>query len=239
MITILCPSRGRPHRLREMLDSVEDTVERPNGVEVIVGLDEDDPLKDEYYEAIDAARRPIAVWTHVGGPRPVYMSDVYNAMMAGPLFRGDVVCYCADDVQFGARGWDTYVQDAFKANPVLLLYDSGQDRDDCPIHGFVSKASCDALGFLFPTGYEHGYVDRWLWAVYRELRRNVWTPKVRMHHRHWHADRSGYDGTYEFRSVARDAEGRTCDDRDRIKFDSAETKAQIQWAVERLRRLKG
>ena len=47
-MSLLCPSRGRPNDLERFILSVTDTAADPGRVEILVYVDDDDPLKFDY-----------------------------------------------------------------------------------------------------------------------------------------------------------------------------------------------
>ena len=48
-ISILTPTRQRPHRLSEFIMSVYQHTEEKDRVEMLMYVDADDPTKDQYY----------------------------------------------------------------------------------------------------------------------------------------------------------------------------------------------
>ena len=52
MISILCPSRGRPELTKRMVDSALAMASQP--IEIILYLNDDDPTLDEYKRLIDS-----------------------------------------------------------------------------------------------------------------------------------------------------------------------------------------
>lgn len=50
MISILLPSRGRPDNIVRLANSIFETASDPSEIEIIVRLDEDDPMLEEYMD---------------------------------------------------------------------------------------------------------------------------------------------------------------------------------------------
>ena len=51
MISISCPSRGRPELAKRMIETALDTAE--NEVEFLIYLNDDDPTLEQYQDTID------------------------------------------------------------------------------------------------------------------------------------------------------------------------------------------
>lgn len=215
-ISILIPSRKRVHRLGELLASLRATVPH-DGIEVIVAVDEDDDTK-AYFKLLTLEYADIKSKLLIG-EKPKYLSTIYASMFKASS--GDIICYCADDVRFETMNWDRYVRARFEREPVLLYYDADHSGL-CPIHGFVSRIACERIGYLFPPGFEHGYIDQWLHRVYRKIDRCRGCREVVMDHVHWHRDPSLLDSTYRVRSMDISPDGKTCDDRDKELFEKSE-----------------
>jgi hypothetical protein len=144
----------------------------------------------------------------------------------------------ADDVTFATPGWDEIVREHFRRHHVSLLSDSSHPDHpgNVPMHGFVSRKACEALGYLTPPCFEHGYTDRWLLDVYRRAGAPVvFTDRYHIAHHHWHAEPGVFDEVYRERSLAKDAAGLTCDDRDKLVYDNKADERQRD--AEKLRRL--
>ena len=43
LLSLIVPTRGRPDQLRRLLDSIKDTAARPDSLELVLVVDEDDP----------------------------------------------------------------------------------------------------------------------------------------------------------------------------------------------------
>ena len=232
-ICLCLPSRGRPHRLATFIDSAVKTATHP--VTVKLYLDSDDDT-----EAYRQALAPFVgkVLMHVLiGERDTFLSRTYDCLWTSCPSNA-IVGYFADDVEFVTPGWDDIVRAEFATKPVLLLSDSQtpQDPANNPMHGFVSMRACDALGYLLPGCYEHGYADRDIHDVYsRAGAPVVFTSAYSIVHRHFHGEPGLLDDVYRARSLVKDNNGMTCDDRDRLVFEAKEEERRRD--AEKLRRL--
>jgi hypothetical protein len=217
-ISLLFPSRKRAHRAAELCRSVYATAAKQLKVEVLVRIDVDDD-----YESYRKVTKQYHGFCLAVGPRPVTLSGAYNELFAHSW--GDIIGYLADDCVFETPGWDEIIREHFRQRPISLLSDSHtpDDPNNNAMHGFVSRKACEALGYLLPGYFEHGFADRWMLDIYKRAGAPVvFTNRYSVVHRHWHGEPQLLDDTYRTRSLEKDANGRTCDDRDRIVFDSKE-----------------
>ncbi|MDE2010326.1 MAG: hypothetical protein KGJ09_09675 [Candidatus Omnitrophica bacterium] len=221
-----------------MIQSVLDTAAAPEEVHVYVRLDSDD-CGLAYAEAVGLLSKNNTYGCGLNfyiGHRPKFLSSAYNELLMISL--SPIVGFMADDIQFATKGWDEIVREYFAKQTVLLLSDSGSPNDphNVPMHGFVSRRSCQVLGYLLPGFFEHGYADHWMLDVYRQAgARVVFTDQYRIDHHHFGPEPDKMDATYQKRSFDRDDKGRTCDDRDGIVYEFR--KAERKRDAEKLRGL--
>jgi hypothetical protein len=217
MISLLFPSRKRAHRAAELCRSVARTADQSK-VEVVIRIDDDDE-RGPYIDAENGLLMVMLFW----GPRQKYLSGTYNELYKAS--HGDIIGYLADDVTFATPGWDEIVREHFRQHPISLLADSSNPDDpgNVPMHGFVSRRAAEAVGYLLPGCFEHGYADRWMLDLYRRAGAPVvFTNRYHIAHHHWHAEPGVFDEVYRERSLAKDAAGLTCDDRDLVTYNAKE-----------------
>ena len=161
-ISILCPSRGRPHLAKKMIDSAIRT--STTELEIKLYLNDNDPELQTYIKLLDKNQYSI-------GPD---RSPGYSWNLLAEQATGDIMFLIGDDAEFITHGWDVSVINEF------LLY---TDKIACvyPITGSVSKKKnphfclhrnwIDALGYFVPPQFWHWYVDTWVGEIARRLDR--------------------------------------------------------------------
>jgi hypothetical protein len=92
-VSLLVPTRGRPDQIASMWASACATASRPNDLELVIYVDDDDPtvLPD------------LGDATIIHGPR-IVLSDCWNKCAAAAT--GDILWLGNDDVLFRTPGWD-------------------------------------------------------------------------------------------------------------------------------------
>ena len=152
MISILVPTRQRPHNIERLWKSVVDTASNINDIELVVYIDDD----DQTYDHIEV---PMII---VRGPR-IVLSECWNKCFARA--RGDILMHCGDDIVFRTDGWDKVIVDEFAKYPdhVVFVYgDDGGPSKDFGTHGFIHRVWAGASGFFVPPYFSSDYNDTWL-----------------------------------------------------------------------------
>jgi hypothetical protein len=159
-ISLLLPTRQRPHNLTRLVASINATATRPDLVELVTYVDEDDPSYDNLKLDIE--------WVKVRGPRELggvvgNLSAMWNKCY--DVCRGDIIQHCGDDLVFETSGWDTVVCTAFDAVPDRILLVTGmdgiQDPANLATHAFISRTWVETAG-LFPPIFSSDYNDRYI-----------------------------------------------------------------------------
>lgn len=195
MITLCTPTRGRPSRFVQMVNSAFSTAANNDNVQIAAWLDEED---------VDYPVLPGVVYGK--GPRPLtqdgflQMSGLWNR--AWEIGSGDIAMMCADDVVFETPGWDEMVQKAFDSVPDrIVMVSTRNGQDDRPILPFVSREWIDVAGFA-PEDWPGWFSDEWIWSMAAELGRVIFLPDVMIRHNQF-----GYDATYTDAMSARENAG--------------------------------
>ncbi len=190
MISLLCPTRGRPASLRRMVESARATATGP--IEIICRIDNDDSFARA---AADALGLPVVV-----GPRK-NLSALWDDCL--PLARGEIVGMLNDDVIFRSESWDKLIEKTFSDCPdkiVMVHADdlSGNGERFGP-HLFVHRRWVDTLGYFSPPHFPGDYADTWINDIANILGRRVYLPHVEIEHMHpmWH--KGEIDATYRER----------------------------------------
>lgn len=210
-ITLLAPSRGRPERLAAMVASAYDMAAQPDGIDVGVRIDTDDPRREAYQANPQRARYWLA-----DGPRttvPRALNELADTA------HGEILMACADDVLFRTPGWDDIVRRAFTAWPDGLMVgytNDGRDRDKVE-HFFTTRRWVDVVGYFVRPEFEHFCVDQWIGEVAGANGRLVWLRNVVTEHMHFKYGKAGKDQTYADKRQA-DAQGLSTSERDQALY---------------------
>ena len=100
-ISLLLPTRGRPHLLKRLFQSIIDNTQNLENIEIIMYLDDDDPQGHK----IDEPRLNIV---KLIGSRST-MGD-YNTRCLNRS-SGDIIILLNDDLTVDTPGWDRIISD--------------------------------------------------------------------------------------------------------------------------------
>lgn len=190
MISVLCPTRGRPQQFNQMLESIRKTTRTL--VETFARFDGDDKTVEEATRG--RSWNPSLCWTI--GMR-ISLSEIWNECANRAL--GDLLMLCADDVVFQTPGWDVMVEQAFEECPdkILCVYgdDGGPHGKEFASLPIVSRAWVETVGYFTPPGFAGDFCDTWIQDIALALGRRKFLPFV-CEHMHWAWGKSEYDTTY-------------------------------------------
>jgi len=189
-IVILMPSRGRPEQCREAVGRIFATAENRCGVEVIVGVDEDDPSP---YEKL--LPRTFRMKTDCGMQVLQQLQSI--ATREGLLSDRSIVGWAADDIRYETPGWDGLVIAEARRWPVSLIF--GEDtiqHGHIATHPFFTQRFIEAVGGLFQPGYRHLFADTELTEIARMAGVLRYLPNLVTRHLHYTQGTAPSDATY-------------------------------------------
>lgn len=168
MISLLCPTRGRPERAMQFLNSVLATQSGEN--EILFGLQNDDPRLHEYPSEIKSR----AVYFE-----PVNTVHYWNELASQA--KGDLLTLIGDDVIIRTPGWDDKFHAVHKQFPDDIYMITTQDGrglgvppDHLPSpHPTITRKWYETLGYLTFPDLTHYYADTWISTIAQKLRRQV------------------------------------------------------------------
>ena len=223
MISLLVPTRGRPHNIARLLGSLDSTT--TGEIEVVWCVDDDDTpsvraLADQTYG-------PVVV-----GPREC-PNQLWNTAWVGA--KGDILAPIGDDIVFRTPGWDVMVEAAFRSVPDRLVLVYGRDGFRNQVHAshpFLSREWCEVLGYLYPHPevFTQDMVDVWVFELAQAVNRTIYLPELFTQHMHPDDPSLGveFDQTYRDNAMRRE--------RDRTHERYADYAAERAADVEKLRR---
>ena len=194
MISLCCPSRGRPTLARQLIRTATET--QTSETEFLFYLNDDDPTLEQYRDTIDEKHYTV-------GPN---QSTCYSWNLMAQRAKHDIVMLMGDDVQVRTRSWDQLIVDQFnkyedkilmvipndgRGNRLAVTRQLNQQRyytgkvpiliEDEPFgapHFALHKNWINTVGYLAPPFFWHWYVDTWTQTVARKLNRCLFLPGV-------------------------------------------------------------
>ena len=197
-ISLLLPTRGRSALAHRFIASVARNAERPDLVEVVAYMDDDDP------ESHGITAEGVRLVKIIGSRQTMGAYNTACLKRAG----GDILILGNDDVVIRTHHWDSRIREMHQRFPdgIYLGYPNdlykGVELCAFPI---LSRRTCDLLGDPFPSQYVGAFIDYHLLDIFRRLesagmRRVCYLPDVVFEHMHFRAGKGQQDETYQRRS---------------------------------------
>jgi hypothetical protein len=192
VISILCPTRNRPHNVVRLVNSARNLARFPELLEFLFYVDND----DFSFPDIDGVKV-------IRGPR-VWISNSHNALY--PHSNGQLLMTAGDDMEFLTKNWDVIIRNSFDSFPdkIVLVYgnDLGTHAGKIAVHGFFHRKWVDVLGTWVQPG-RGSLWDLWSTDVAKSLGRLVYIPELHIKHIHYRQGlkEAEFDGTYKYVSV--------------------------------------
>lgn len=178
-ISLLLPTRQRRSWLARMYESAMRTADKPEEVEVVAYVDEDDGS----YDGLELPRLKI-----VRGPR-IILSEMWNACFAAS--GGEYLMHCGDDLVYKSQGWDTEMTSAIDAYPGKIAvvwgddYDDGTSRHDFGTHCMIHRNWVETVGYFVPPYFVSDYNDTFFNDLGEKLHVRRYLHHVKVEHMHF------------------------------------------------------
>ncbi len=197
MISLLCPTRGRPDFMEKMYSSAWYYAKRPQDMEVIWYIDDDDDASIQRFndiKTVDHRTRYAAVI----GPR-ICLSETWNKCFERAS--GDIFMHCGDDVRFTTWDWDVKIRQVFDQCKDKIIFMGGPDGFHKPesrfiTHGFLHRNWVETVGYFVPPYFVSDYNDTWLNEVSEMIGRKVYLNNFKLDHLHPVAGKHHWDRTH-------------------------------------------
>jgi len=154
MISVIIPSRGRPDLLRECIRSLTMIAA---DIEIVVGLDQDDPELAEYQRAL----RLGYVRTVIEGRHPTSAS--LSNRLALHHAKGDWLLMFTDDARVREEDWAFLLEKRVQKLPKQLgvVYLNDPMLPGFPTFPVVSRKTVEMVGFFNAPWFPFLYGDDW------------------------------------------------------------------------------
>lgn len=188
--SILLPSRERPELLKSLLNSIKDTTEDLERIEVLLAIDDDDRTDYSFLDRYDFVRS-FKVRRSIN-----FSKDYYNFLVSKST--GKWIICCNDDSKFETNCWDSTAYSVL-SNRSSLIYGFINDGMDgyrvnhygeyCsfPLQG---RGVYETLGYVFPDRIPIWGANLWTKYLYEEIGSWVKLPILIKHYTHRNKTRS-------------------------------------------------
>lgn len=190
VIHYLVPSRGRPEAMDPFFDAFHETSEGVASLEIV--LDEDDPDRDDYAEALSSRQEDYRVTVLPGRTR---IGPLLNrlAPRRAPHYEG--VGFMGDDHRPRTKGWDARIAEAIGRFAVVYGNDKVQG-EALPTSVMLSSDLVLAMGGMCVAGMMHMYLDNFWRDLGTALGTLRYLKDVEIEHVHPVTGAVEWDSTY-------------------------------------------
>ena len=154
LISIIIPTRLRVHLIEKALNSIVETVNLRDRIEVLIRFDDDDTDSIVKFLQLEVLQQ-LDVRVFVG-PRHRYLhlNDYFNELCKYSI--GDFIFAIADDCVIKTMNWDNLIE-SFSGQAIVLRSNvqgvNSNVINACPI---LSRKIYNILGHFAPTAASHG-----------------------------------------------------------------------------------
>ena len=168
MISVLMPSYGRPEKCKRARQSVLDTAK--GNVEVLIYVDEDDPLKSQYKNYF------------TGPPMQSGKAIKYLVSLSNQMFPKSIMFMGADDMIWETQDWDELVEQRMASHNLSVIYPCDTIlKGNKGFAPFFTQRFVEVTG-LFPDSFRHFGPDTWVIDIARMAGTLVWAKDVLIRH---------------------------------------------------------
>ena len=187
-ISLLCPTRWRPNDALRMVESVINTVNHPERIEILFYIDSDDNKVDEYKEKLSSympwmSRTQIFIDITVGEPMSVSKSwNIIAGKATGNLFK-----MCNDDLVYETKGWDDRLDLEFAKYPdeiVCMWFNDNIQKGRMCTFPIISRKWYETVGYFSPGRFLFLYNDTWVHDIAKKIGREHYIGDVMNRHLH-------------------------------------------------------
>ena len=189
----MCPTRNRRNKLLTLIASLITTI-KEDGTYLVLGVDEDDPIK-KYYDYLQHNVPFIRIVTFKNNGKFLGLSTMWNEMVKQTP-DVDIYAMIGDDMTFLTQDWDVEIKKEFENGPkdnVLMVHCNDGMRGignkyekvkPFCVNFFLHKKSIDAIGYFVEPYIENIHQDTWNQVVYDSLNRSKYRHDILIKHLH-------------------------------------------------------
>jgi hypothetical protein len=187
-ISLLVPSRERLNLKLTLISSIITSVHDINNVELIFGIDEDDPTRDVVYK-IAAAIPFVTVVDIKNDGKFIGINRIWNLLY--PHAKGDILGYIGDDMVFKTPNWDNEIINELTIKlpddkiKLVHCYDGYRLHDEICVNAFLHKRYVEVVGYLCREEFLINWSDQWLYQSFKAFNRVTHRPDIHIQHNHW------------------------------------------------------
>jgi len=193
-IDLFCPSRERINKILTFICSIATTAKDINNVNLVLGVDDDDPKRDIYlkiaqnFSFIQLVKYPAGLFKEKG------LSELWNVMARETT--NDIIAMVGDDMKFETPDWDEKIIKEFsnkKDNFYLIHCNDGMRGSGnkyanvapLAVNSFIHRDYVNTVGHYVQEVEPNIFQDTYLNTLFQALDRKIYFHDVVIRHLHF------------------------------------------------------
>jgi len=188
-ISLLVPSRERLNLKLTLISSIITSVKDINNVDLVFGIDEDDPTRETVLKIANAIPFVRVVNVNNKG-KFIGINRIWNILAANT--NEDIFGYIGDDMIFMTPNWDEKIINEFTGKnlpkdkiKLVHCYDGHRNRDEICVNAFVHRKYYEVLGYFTKEDFLINWSDQWMYQTFNAFNRVKWIKDIHIQHNHW------------------------------------------------------
>lgn len=188
-ISLLIPSRERLNLKLTLISSIITTVSDISNVEIVFGIDEDDPTQD-IVEKIANAIPCVKIVKIKNNGKFIGINRIWNILASNT--ESEIFGYIGDDMIFMTQDWDKKILEEFSNNncpkdniKLVHCYDGHRQWDEICVNAFVHRKYYEVLGYFTKEDFLINWSDQWMYQTFNAFGRIKWRKDIHIQHNHW------------------------------------------------------
>lgn len=197
-IALMCPSRQRLNKILTFISSIITTVDDINNINLVLGVDEDDPKFKIYNKISNNLNFIQFVPIPAGLFKERGLSGLWNYMYT--KIDSDIIAMVGDDMMFETAGWDTAIINEFNKNKnkvndnfIMIHCNDGMRGQGnkytnvapLAVNSFVHRDYTELIGHYVEDIEPNIYEDTFIHAVFEALNRRIYRHDIMIRHLHF------------------------------------------------------
>lgn len=188
-ISLLVPSRERLNLKLTLISSIITTVKDINNVELLFGIDEDDPTRSIVYK-IAAAIPFVKIIDIKNEGKFIGINRIWNILASNT--NEEIFGYIGDDMVFKTPDWDDKILKEFDKNnlpedkiKLVHCFDGHRLHDEICVNAFTHRKYYEVLGYFCREEFLINWSDQWMYQTFKAFNRVKHRPDIHIQHNHW------------------------------------------------------
>lgn len=189
---VIVPSRGRPHKMKELIEAFE---RNRTDAELVVAIDHDDPTRYDYHTAFKYSPTWAGLTeTSYDGETSMIKTLNHVAVTLASQLPDEVIGFMGDDHRPRTYAWDAFLTTMAK-DGIAYANDTVQGPN-LPTQVFMPARFVNALGHMAPSVLFHLYADNYWKTLGERAMCLSYLHEVVIEHLHPTAGKAEWDDGY-------------------------------------------